>query len=245
MNKAISVVCVVAVVLLATIVLAADKSVDFNGIWILDRTERSISPMAGGGGYPGGGGGGGYPGSGGGGYPGGGGGGYPGAGGGYPGGGGGFPGGGGGGYPGGGRRDGGGGGWPGGGRSGVPDQGQAPEDVGLSLVITQTPTELKMERNREGDLNEKPVAQVFTFDGTENVNPDDRGSGTFKSKSKWNKSNFVIEGTQRVTSGNRDLEMKVKEELSLSKDGQVMTIKITRQTPMGQSSVKQTFKKSG
>ncbi len=251
MSRAGHVVSVAVAAVLATIALAVDKPVDFSGTWVLEKTERSTSPTPGdggyqgrGGGYPGGGGG--YPG-GGGGYPGGssgspgGRGGYPGGGGSYPGSGGGIPGGGSGRPTGGGGTPGEGGRYPGG---GAPGPSEMPEDRNLTLLITQTETELRIERKRGLSPVAKPVTQVFAFDGAVHSNPDDLGRGTFESRAKWSKNHLVIEGTQQVASRDRDFDLKFKEELSLSKDGQVLFIKTSLHSQTGPISIKQTFKKS-
>lgn len=230
-----------SVLLLGSLALAADKPVDLSGTWVLDKTEQSISPTVspGGGGdrYPGGGGGigGGFPG-GGGGFPGGGGGGYPG--GGMPGGGG-YPGGGG-----GGRR--GGGGYPGrGGQGGqVPGAGMPVETQDLTLAITQDPTQMSIERKWTRDGMQKSVRQNFSFDASESRNQDDMGRGEMTSKCRWHKSTLVIEGGEQISAGNRDVDMRIKQEFSLSKDGKFLTVKTTRQTARGLMSAKQVFRKS-
>ncbi len=228
--------------LLGSLAWAADKPVTLSGTWVLDKTEQNFSPTLGGSGEDGGGG---YPGRSGGGYPGSGGGGFPGGGGGYPGG---FPGGGmpgGGGYPGGGgggRR--GSGGYPGGPGSRSPGASVPAEITDLTLAITQSPTEVKIERKWTRDGNERSVVQTFALDGSENRNPDDTGRGEVSSKTKWHKSTLVTEGSQQTSAGNGDVEMQVKQEFSLSKDGKVLTVKTTRQTPTGQLSIKQFFHKS-
>ncbi len=112
------------------------------------------------------------------------------------------------------------------------------------MTITQSPTELRMVRRTGADEKAQPVTQVFTLDGKENTNPDDRGRSEFASKAKWSKKNIVIEGTQQSSFGGRDMEMKFKEELSLSKDGQTLTIKTSRMTQRGTLTIKQTFKKA-
>jgi hypothetical protein len=225
MAKACRVVLVLGAFLLASIALAVDKQTDFSGTWVLEKAERSFSPMMGGGGSslpgsdtPPGGGGVGLPGSGG-------------MGGGYPGGGGGS------------RR--GGAGYPGGGRraGGTPDSPGEEESQALTLTITQTETELKMDRKRNLGTGQLPVTQTFTLDGKENSNPDERGRGEYKSKTKWHKESLVIDGTQQGSGGGRSLETRIKQELSLSKDGQVLTIKTSRITPQGTMTLKQTFKK--
>jgi len=112
------------------------------------------------------------------------------------------------------------------------------------LAITQTATEIKIERKWSRDGKEQSVQQSFTLDGSENRNPDDMGRGEFKSKTKWHKSSLVTEGNQQMATGSRDIAMRVKQEFSLSKDGQLLTVKTTRDTPRGQMNTKQIFRKS-
>jgi hypothetical protein len=102
---------------------------------------------------------------------------------------------------------------------------------------------MKVERKRDSEGGQPPVVQTFTLDGKENVNPDDRGRGEYKSKAKWHKENLVIDGTQHGGGGGQSTETRVKQELSLSKDGQVLTVKTSRTTSQGTLSLKQTFKK--
>ncbi len=232
---------------LALAAYSVEAPVNLSGTWTLEKSENSFSPAGGRGGtetgMPGSAQGGGFPG---GGYPGGGGGGYPGmgGGGGYPSGGGagGYPGGGGGSYPGGGRRGGGaGGGYPGGNGS---EAGAPPEQANLVLTIEQTADELKITRKWNRDGKPHQVMQTFTLDGKENDNETNAGGGDFRSKTKWHKRDLVTEGTQQISTGNRNFEIHVKEEFSLSKDGQVLTLKTSRITPGGQMQIKQTFSKS-
>jgi hypothetical protein len=100
-----------------------------------------------------------------------------------------------------------------------------------------------MDRKRNLGTGQLPVTQTFTLDGKENSNPDERGRGEYKSKTKWHKESLVIDGTQQGSGGGRSLETRIKQELSLSKDGQVLTIKTSRITPQGTMTLKQTFKK--
>jgi hypothetical protein len=100
-----------------------------------------------------------------------------------------------------------------------------------------------MARKRNPGTDQPPVIQIFTLDGKENVNPDERGRGEYKSKSKWHKESLVIDGNLDASGGGRSSEVHVKQELSLSKDGQILTVKTSRTTTQGTVSLKQTFKK--
>jgi len=210
----------VALIVATGLALAA-QNVNFSGKWVLDKSEPKFTPASTGGrsyggGFPGGG------------FPGGG---FPGGRrmGGYPGGGGGYPGGGGAGrYP--------------GSRTPSPELSGGDEQD-LTLNITQTENELKI--SRQWTQNDKPqtLEQTFTLDGKEIENPAPTG-GVIVTKSNWSKRTLVTEGTQQISMGDQEVDLKVKEEYSLSKDGKILTIKTTRKSERGQMQLKQTFKKS-
>ncbi len=149
---------------------------------------------------------------------------------------------GGGGYPGGGTTRGG-GGYPGRGGQ-APAANMPSEPADLTLAITQSPTGIKIERKWTRDGNEQTVVQNFSFDGSESRNRDDLGRGELSTKGKWHKRTLVIDGSEQVLVGSRDVDMHFKEEFSLSKDGKALTVKKTRQLPAGLVTVKQTFRKS-
>ncbi len=205
----------------AGLAVAAEAPANFAGTWVLDKTDRSFTPTSGGdmddptgGRYPGGG--------------------YPGIGGGFPGGGGGLPGGG------GNRRS---GGYPGGGRAGRggPEGGEGVEPEALTLDIQQSAEEIQITRKWNQNGENREVKQSFTLDGKENSNDAAMG-GEFRSKTKIHKGAIILEGTQRGLGG-RDVESKVKEEYSLSKNGD-LTIRTSRQTSRGLLELKQTFKRA-
>ena len=120
--------------------------------------------------------------------------------------------------------------------------GQAPT-IDITLVITQTDNQLNVTRKVNFNGQDRSTEQKFSLDGSENTNPAMMGRGELKSKSKWKKDKLVTEGTQQVTTPNGDFEIGVIEELSLSEDGKVLTIKTTRSTPQGENTSKQVFNK--
>lgn len=67
----------------------------------------------------------------------------------------------------------------------------------------------------------------------------------FELPAKWNRNRLVIEGTQSIAWESSDYEMKIKREISLSKNGQVLTVNTSLQMPTGPIGVRQTFRKSG
>jgi len=84
------------------------------------------------------------------------------------------------------------------------------------------------------------ASTTFAVDKT----TDFSGMWMLKARTRWNKSNLVIDGSQQVTSSGRDFVVKIKQELSLPKNGQVLTIKTSRTLPSGPVTIKQTFKRS-
>jgi hypothetical protein len=123
----------------------------------------------------------------------------------------------------------------------LPELG-APEHEGLRLKISQTPTAIKIEHR--WFLYEKPrgFSQEFTLDGREVENESGSG-GVMVTRSRWNKSTLIHEGTQQIMLGNREVDLLIREEFSLSRDGKVLTIKTRRATPLGQAETRQTFQK--
>ena len=234
---------ILAGMILAAFVPAAEKTENLSGSWLLDSAlsdtggqARRSSRIGGfgipgigypGGGYPGGS----YPG---GGYPGGGypGGGYPG--GGYPGGG--YPGGG---YPGGSRRTG--GGYPGSG--GGDDGGEYPRGQmqNLTLEIVQTDNDVQTTRKFTTNGEDQTITQKFLLDGSQTTNPASNGRGEFVSRSTWKNGKLVNSGTQDSSAQGQSYSSTVKEEYSLSKDGKLLTIKTTRITARGTENSKQVF----
>jgi len=140
-------------------------------------------------------------------------------------------------------RMGGAGGYEGGeGRSGKGVKNDAPKD--LTLKIDQSAAEIKLERNWTKDGQPLVSHESFTLDGKENLIRDAAGNVDTKAKAKWRKGALLIESVQKVLAGGRTIEVKSKQEYSLSKDGQQLTIKTSQEIPSGENVSKQVFKKS-
>ena len=112
----------------------------------------------------------------------------------------------------------------------------------MTLDIAQTANELKILR--KWTQNDKPqsIEQSFALDGKEVENPSPTG-GVIVTRSNWKKETLVTEGTQEISMGDREVDLRIKEEYSLSKDGRTLTIKTIRKSERGQMEVKQTFKR--
>jgi hypothetical protein len=113
-----------------------------------------------------------------------------------------------------------------------------------ALVIDHTETELKVTHKVSNAGSDEPeFVQTFKLDGSESVNPVPAGSGELRTRTSWDKGKLVTLGTQQP-SGSNDaarLDIVVKQEFSLSKDGKTLTVKTSRTMTRGQVTTTQTF----
>ena len=103
------------------------------------------------------------------------------------------------------------------------------------LIVTQTESEMTVERMVSVGAQEHGLRQTFRLDGTQTTNQAGGRQGELKSKAKWNQGVLVIEGTQKMNSQRGQMEISLKEEWSLSDDAKVLTIKTTRSTARGRA----------
>ena len=104
------------------------------------------------------------------------------------------------------------------------------------MNITQTATSLTIERA----VGSNTQTYVFTFDGNENVNVN--GRITSKTRSHWDGSRLVTEGTQTFSSDTGDMTMTVREVRSLASDG-TLVVESERTAEGNKSSSRQLYKK--
>lgn len=117
------------------------------------------------------------------------------------------------------------------------------DEKDLTLRIEQTASELKITHKWTRDDKPQTMEQTFTLDGKESDNPAPSG-GAMVTRSNWHKGSLVTEGTQQISMGSGEVDLRIKQEFSLSKDGKTLTVKTTRSTARGQMQIKQIFKKS-
>jgi hypothetical protein len=103
------------------------------------------------------------------------------------------------------------------------------------LVITQTATELTVERT----LPNGTETAVYKLDGTESTNK--MGMGEAKTKASWDGTNLVLTGKQAISTPQGDIQIDSKEVYSVS--GTVLTVTTTRTTPRGENTRKLVFNK--
>ncbi|SPF42622.1 exported hypothetical protein [Syntrophobacter sp. SbD1] len=110
-----------------------------------------------------------------------------------------------------------------------PGAGKLPTQT-ITLVIKQTGTTLSVERK----TSDEAATVIFKLDGTESTNKAPNGKD-IKSTSTWVGSTLVTKSTMVMD----EMTEQVTVVRSLSADGKVMTIQVTRQTPRGE--IKQTL----
>jgi hypothetical protein len=114
--------------------------------------------------------------------------------------------------------------------------GQAPPgDMSITLVITQTASELQLTRKMSMGGEERSSEQKFTLDGKESTTTAMMGRGELVAKASWNGDVLIIEGTQKTQRG----EMPVKYEYALSDGGKTLTVTST----MRERTMKQVYNK--
>lgn len=86
----------------------------------------------------------------------------------------------------------------------------------VEMRVTQTPAGLTIERIM-GPLTQ---TYVHSFDGSENLNVN--GQVTMRTKSRWEGSSLITEGTTHVTTDSGEMTTTVKEVRSLDADGGLM-----------------------
>lgn len=118
----------------------------------------------------------------------------------------------------------------GGGRAVLSGGGGAP----VEYRITQSDASLTLERML-GQVTQK---FVHTFDNAENVNVN--GRTTLRSRSRWDGSRLVTEGTQTVSTDSGDVTAKVREVRSLEPGG-TLIVETTRTTERGTNATKQVY----
>ncbi len=115
------------------------------------------------------------------------------------------------------------------------------QNAEMTLFITQSEKELKVTRTYHFDDRDLNVTQIFSLNGNDNINMMGMGQGEFFSKTTVEKGKIVNLGTQFMSTPERTIA--VKEEYSLSNNGQTLTLKTERTTAQGGNSSKMVFRR--
>jgi hypothetical protein len=110
-------------------------------------------------------------------------------------------------------------------------------EVGQIVHMRQTDTQLIV--TEQGSTG--PVMSNFTLDGKETTNT--TGITVSKSKSKWDGVALVTDSTRTIDTGRGKISTKSREILSLSEDGQQLTVRNEVDTPRGKQTTTVTYVK--
>ncbi len=140
-----------------------------------------------------------------------------------------------------------GGGYPGGGRRGS-GRGEDPSEGKINdsaIFIEQSDSELKVTHKvNDAAGKERDFQQIFKLDGSESVNRAlSHGGGELKSRTSWQKEKLVTLGSQEPAGSNNAARASVvvKQELTLSKDSKMLTVKTRRSSARGQVTTTEIF----
>jgi hypothetical protein len=106
----------------------------------------------------------------------------------------------------------------------------------IEYRITQTDTTLTIERHAGSTIQKF----VHTFDGAENVNVN--GRTTLKTKSRWEGSRLITEGTQTVAAQSGEITATVREVRTVGEDG-LLVVETTRTSSGDPSTTKQVYRR--
>ncbi|HEY2943613.1 MAG TPA: hypothetical protein VGN09_14365 [Vicinamibacteria bacterium] len=120
---------------------------------------------------------------------------------------------------------------PGGGQG--PGGGMAGD---LTITITQTATELKIQREAPAGR----MTSTYALDGAESKNTGPRGGET-RSKSRWDGDKLVTEGQQTMNGPDGPVTIDFKDVRRLDDDGKSMVVETTRTSPRGTQTRKTVF----
>jgi hypothetical protein len=125
-------------------------------------------------------------------------------------------------------------------RAGAAPSQEAGETAGqpLTLVLAQGADSLTI--TRQGRRGSSTV--VLRFDGRETETPGPRG-GTLKMRSSWQGATLVSEGRQEMETPRGPVTVDLREERSISADGQTLTVRTITRGPRGEMTRTMVFRK--
>jgi hypothetical protein len=111
----------------------------------------------------------------------------------------------------------------------------------VSLIIRQNGIDLEVTQHIAD--REKTVESHYTLDGAENINTESNAAGpvAVRSKSRWNSSTLVLEGSRTFEGPKKTETTQWKTEYLLSDAGAVLTLSTTIKTPFGEVVVSEVF----
>ncbi len=111
----------------------------------------------------------------------------------------------------------------------------------LTIRIVQTAAEVEIMRRFTAAGEDQAIVQKFALDGSQCFNRASDGRGDFVSRSEWKKGKLINSGIGTLTIDGPRMEIYIKEEFSISKNGKKLTIQTMHTTRQGITKLKQEF----
>lgn len=105
------------------------------------------------------------------------------------------------------------------------------EDLELTLIITQSREELKITHRYTYEFEDKHITQTFSLDGSQDRNVMRSGRGKYLSETTVEKDKIVNQGKHEISEPTGNSAMPMREEYSLSDDGEALILRANRSMP--------------
>jgi len=117
------------------------------------------------------------------------------------------------------------------------------ENLELTLIITQSQDELKIIHRYRYEYEDKHITQTFTLNGSQDYNVMRSGRGTFFSETTMEKEKIINQGMHEVSAPSGDRTDVLREEYSLSDNGEILILRADRSAPKGEVSSTMVFRR--
>ena len=117
------------------------------------------------------------------------------------------------------------------------------EDLELTLIITQSQEELKITHRYTYEFEDKHITQTFSLDGSQDHNVMRSGRGKYLSETTVEKDKIVNQGRHEISEPTGNSAMPVREEYSLSDDGETLVLRANRTMPEREISATMVFRR--
>jgi len=129
-----------------------------------------------------------------------------------------------------------------------PPEGNFPgksnwEDLELTLIITQSQEELKIIHKYTYEYEDKHITQTFSLNGGHDYNVMRSGRGRFFSETTLGRERVINQGMHEVSSPAGDRTTALREEYSLTDNGESLILRANRSTPEGELLSRMVFRR--
>ena len=117
------------------------------------------------------------------------------------------------------------------------------EDLELTLIITQSQEELEIIHRYTYEYEDKHIIQAFSLDGSQDYNVMRSGRGKYLSETTVEKDKIINQGRHEISAPTGDRATPLKEEYSLSDNGETLILRANRSMPEREISATMVFRR--